>query len=63
MIDIFRNAEAVSGVTDEALAMATKPKVIWMQLDIRNDEAATKAESHGLKVIMNRCPAIELGHN
>ncbi len=37
------------------------PKVIWMQLGIRNDEAAAKAEAAGIKVVMNRCPKIEYG--
>ncbi len=60
MVDIFRASDAVAGVVDEALALNPKPKVIWMQLDIRNDEAAAKAEAQGTKVVMNRCPAIEL---
>jgi uncharacterized protein len=45
----------------EALALAPRPQVIWMQLGIRNDEAATLAEENGLKVVMNRCPKIEYG--
>ncbi|MEI6573694.1 MAG: CoA-binding protein [Alphaproteobacteria bacterium] len=61
MIDIFRNAEAAEGIVDEALALTTRPKVIWMQLGVRNDRAAEKAEAHGLTVIMNRCPKIEFG--
>jgi uncharacterized protein len=35
--------------------------VLWMQLGVRNDEAATRAEAHGIKVVMNRCPKIEYG--
>ena len=62
MIDIFRNSDAVAGVVDETLGMAIKPKVIWMQLDVRNDDAAAKAEAAGMQVVMNRCPAIELNH-
>ena len=62
MVDIFRASEAVAGVVDEVLALAVKPNVIWMQLGIRNDEAARKAEAMGLSVVMNRCPAIELRH-
>ncbi|HEY4636002.1 MAG TPA: CoA-binding protein, partial [Rhodospirillales bacterium] len=46
---------------DEALAMTPRPAVIWMQLGVRNDEAAAKAEAAGLKVVMNRCPKIEYG--
>jgi uncharacterized protein len=61
MIDIFRSSEAAAGVVDEALAMQPLPKVIWMQLTVRNDEAAAKAEAAGLTVIMNRCPKIEYG--
>lgn len=59
MIDIFRASDAVPGIVDEALALTPKPKVIWMQLTVRNDEAAARAEAEGLKVVMNRCPKIE----
>jgi hypothetical protein len=41
--------------------MTPKPQVIWMQLGVRNDEAAAKAEAAGIKVVMNRCPKIEYG--
>ncbi len=61
MVDIFRSSAAAAGVVEEALALSPKPKVIWMQLGVRNDEAAAKAEAAGLKVIMNRCPKIEYG--
>ncbi len=61
MVDIFRNSEAASAVVDEALALDPKPQVIWMQLAVRNDAAAAKAEAAGVKVVMNRCPKIELG--
>jgi hypothetical protein len=46
---------------DEALALNPKPQVIWMQLTVRDDAAAAKAEAAGLKVVMNRCPKIEYG--
>ncbi len=46
---------------DEALALAPLPKVIWMQLGVRDDEAAARAEAQGVTVIMNRCPKIEYG--
>ena len=59
MLDIFRNSDAAAIVVDEALALPVKPKVIWMQLGVRNDAAAAKAEALGLKVVMNRCPKIE----
>lgn len=60
MVDIFRNSAAAAAVVDEALALPVLPKVIWMQLGVRHDEAARKAEAAGLKVVMNRCPAIEI---
>jgi uncharacterized protein len=61
MVDIFRNSEAALDVTKEALALVIKPKVIWMQLSVRNDEAAALAEAEGLRVVMNRCPKMEYG--
>ncbi len=61
MVDIFRNSEAALDVTEEALTLPTKPKVIWMQLGVRNDDAAARAEANGLRVVMNRCPKMEFG--
>lgn len=61
MVDIFRGSAHVLPVVQEALALDPKPKVIWMQLSVRNDEAAGLAEGAGLKVVMNRCPKIEYG--
>jgi predicted CoA-binding protein len=61
MVDIFRNSEAAGAIVDEALALSPPPKVIWMQLTVRNDEAAARAEAAGVKVVMNRCPKIEYG--
>jgi uncharacterized protein len=61
MVDIFRNSEAALAVTEEALALTEKPTVVWMQLSVRNDEAATKAEAAGIRVVMNRCPKMEYG--
>ncbi len=61
MVDIFRASQFAMGVVDEALALTPKPQVIWMQLTVRNDAAAAKAEAGGVKVVMNRCPKIEYG--
>src|SRR3954465_13882594 len=61
MVDVFRASQFAAAVVDEALAMTPKPGVIWMQLGVRNDEAAAKAEAAGVKVVMNRCPKIEYG--
>jgi predicted CoA-binding protein len=61
MIDIFRGSENVPPIVEEALTLSPKPQVIWMQLTVRNDEAAKRAEDAGMKVVMNRCPKIEYG--
>ncbi len=58
MADIFRRSEAAGAAVDEAIAAGGK--VIWMQLGVRDDAAADRAEARGLKVVMNRCPAIEI---
>jgi predicted CoA-binding protein len=61
MVDIFRASQFAPAIVDEALALKRRPSVIWMQLGVRNDEAAARAEAAGLKVVMNRCPKIEYG--
>jgi uncharacterized protein len=61
MVDIFRASQYALPVVQEAMTLTPRPQVIWMQLGIRNDEAAALAEANGTKVVMNRCPKIEYG--
>src|SRR5262249_54554963 len=61
MVDLFRASNQVMPIVDEILALASLPKILWMQLGIRNDTAAARAEAAGIKVVMNRCPKIEYG--
>ena len=61
MVDVFRSSEHALAIVQEALTLNPRPKVIWMQLTVRNDEAARLAEENGIKVVMNRCPKIEYG--
>ncbi|MET0194108.1 MAG: CoA-binding protein [Hyphomicrobiaceae bacterium] len=63
IVDIFRNSAAALEVVREAVRLkdALSIKVVWMQLGVRNDDAAAEAEAAGLQVVMNRCPKIEYG--
>ncbi len=61
MVDIFRAPQYAPAIIEEALALNPRPQVIWMQLGVRDDEAARVAEAAGLKVVMDRCPKIEYG--
>jgi len=59
VVDVFRRADAVPGIVSDAIRIGAR--VVWMQLGIRNAEAAATAEAAGLTVIQNRCMKIEFG--
>lgn len=60
MVDVFRNSDAALDVTKDALALDPVPQVIWLQLGVMSAEAARLAEARGVRMIMNRCPKIEV---
>lgn len=55
LVDVFRRGEQVASHVDDILAMSPHPKVVWMQLGVKNDEAARRLEAEGIEVIQNRC--------
>lgn len=61
MVDVFRAPEHLPAVWAEVETISPLPKVLWMQLGVRNDDVAAQAEAAGLKVVMDRCPKIEYG--
>ena len=63
VVDIFRRSDRVGPIVDEAIRLAADKgiRVVWMQLGVRDDEAAGKAGRAGLSVVMDRCMKIEFG--
>jgi uncharacterized protein len=61
IVDIFRRTDKLGEAVDEALALDRKPKVVWMQLGLRDDAAAEKAEAAGITAVQDRCIKIEHG--
>jgi predicted CoA-binding protein len=59
IVDVFRNSEAAGETVDEALALPALPRAIWLQLGVRNDNAARKAEARGVKMVMDLCIKVE----
>ena len=60
VVDVFRRSEEVAGLVDQVLALSPLPHAIWTQLDVRDDAAAERARAAGIRVVQDRCPAIEI---
>ena len=61
LVDVFRRADAVAGVVDEVLALASRPATLWLQLGVVDEQAAARARDAGLEVVMDRCIKVEHG--
>ena len=61
MVDVFRRADAVPAILDDMLTLDPRPAVLWLQLGVVNDKAASRARAAGIAVVQDRCPKIEYG--
>ncbi|NJL07806.1 MAG: CoA-binding protein [Methylacidiphilales bacterium] len=60
MVDVFRDSSHLPGILAEMLALDVRPKVLWTQIGVVDEVVAAQAESAGIEVVMDRCPAIEI---